>query len=57
LVLKHQRVHTIIQRHLEDVAHGALRVVVDRTFPLAEATAKHAFIESRQAFRCVVLLP
>ena len=30
LLLNHQRVHTMIQRHLEDVARGALRVVVDR---------------------------
>jgi NADPH:quinone reductase-like Zn-dependent oxidoreductase len=52
LVLNHQRVHTMIQRHLENVARGALHVVVDRTFPLAEAAAAHAFIESgaRPAF-------
>jgi len=47
----------MIQRHLEDVARGALQIVVDRAFPLAEAAAAHAFIESRQAFGRVVLIP
>jgi NADPH2:quinone reductase len=42
---------------LRDVAGGALRVVVDRTFPLAEAAAAHAYIESRAAFGRVVLIP
>jgi len=40
-----------------DVAAGRLRVVVDRTFPLADAAAAHAFIESRQAVGRVVLIP
>jgi NADPH2:quinone reductase len=31
--------------------------VVDRTFPLAEAPAAHAYIESRQAFGRVILTP
>jgi len=57
LMLNHRRVHPMIQRHLEDAARGALKVVVDRTFPLAEAAAAHAFIESRQAFGRVVLIP
>lgn len=52
-----ERVHTMIQRHLEDVATGRLRVVIDRTFPLAEAAAAHAYIESRQAFGRVLLIP
>jgi NADPH2:quinone reductase len=51
------RVHDVIARHLDDVASGALRVVIDRTFPLAEAGAAHAYIESRQAFGRVVLIP
>jgi NADPH:quinone reductase len=57
MVLNHQRVHAMIQRHLEDVARGALQIVIDRTFPLAEAAAAHAFIEGRQAFGRVVLIP
>ena len=42
---------------VDDVAAGRLDVVVDRTFPLAEAAAAHAFIESRQAVGRVVLTP
>jgi NADPH:quinone reductase len=52
-----ERVHTMIARHLDDVAAGRLEVVVDRTFPLSEAAAAHAYIESRQAFGRVVLIP
>ncbi|MEA2389574.1 MAG: NADPH:quinone reductase, partial [Thermoleophilaceae bacterium] len=33
------------------------RVVIDRTFPLAEAATAHAYIESRQAFGRVVMIP
>ncbi len=51
------RVHDGIARHLQDVADGKLRVVLDRTFPLAEAAAAHAYIESRQAFGRVLLIP
>ncbi|HEV2309564.1 MAG TPA: zinc-binding dehydrogenase, partial [Acidimicrobiia bacterium] len=51
------RVRTMIGRHLADVAAGRLRVVVDRTFPLAEAAAAHAYVESRQAVGRVVLIP
>ena len=57
LMLNHRRVHAMIQRHLEDVAGGRLKIVIDRTFPLAEAAPAHAFIESRQAFGRVVLIP
>jgi NADPH2:quinone reductase len=39
------------------IASGGLRVVIDRTFPLAEAAAAHAYIESRQAFGRVVMTP
>jgi NADPH2:quinone reductase len=42
---------------LRDLAAGGLQVVVDRTYPLAEAAAAHAYIESRQAFGRVVLTP
>ena len=34
-----------------------LRVVIDRTYPLSEAAAAHAFIESRQAVGRVLLIP
>jgi len=51
------RVRTNIARHLEDIAAGDLRVVVDCTFPLSDAAGAHARIESRQAFGRVVLIP
>jgi NADPH2:quinone reductase len=51
------RVRQMIARHIADVASGTLQVVVDRIFPLSEAAAAHAYIESRQAFGRVVLVP
>ena len=42
---------------LKDIAKGELKVVVDRTYPLSEAAAAHAYIESRAAFGRVVLVP
>jgi NADPH:quinone reductase len=39
------------------VAEGSLKVLVDRTYPLAEAAAAHAYLESRQAVGRVVLIP
>jgi NADPH2:quinone reductase len=57
LMLNHQRVHPMIAGHLADIARGALHVVVDRRYPLAEAAAAHAYVESRQAFGRVLLVP
>lgn len=57
LMLDHARVHAMIAGHLADLARGALRVIVDRTWPLAEAAAAHAYVESRQAFGRVLLIP
>lgn len=57
LVLQHARVHAMIGRHLADLARGALRVIIDREYPLREAAAAHAYIESRQAIGRVLLLP
>lgn len=51
------RPHTMIAGHLEDIATGRLRVVIDRTYPLAEAAAAHAYIESRQSFGRILLVP
>ena len=51
------RIRPMIERHLRDVASGELKVVIDKTFPLSEAAAAHAYIESRQAFGRVVLEP
>ena len=51
------RAHRNIERLIDEVARGDLRIVIDRTFPLAEAAAAHAHIEGRQAFGRVVLVP
>jgi len=55
--IANDRTREMIQRHVDDVAAGRLKVLVDRTFPLADAAAAHAFIESRQAIGRVVLIP
>jgi NADPH2:quinone reductase len=47
----------MIAGHLEAIARGDLRVIIDRAFPLSEAAAAHAYIESRQAFGRVLLIP
>jgi NADPH2:quinone reductase len=57
LLLAHERVHAMIAGHLDAIARGELKVVIDRTFPLSEAAAAHAYIESRQAFGRVLLVP
>jgi NADPH2:quinone reductase len=51
------RAQAMIGRLIDDVAAGALHVEIDRTYPLAEAAAAHAYIESRQAVGRVVLIP
>jgi NADPH2:quinone reductase len=51
------RAQAMITRLIDDVAAGRLRVEIDRTFPLAEAAAAHAYVESRQAVGRVVLIP
>jgi NADPH2:quinone reductase len=57
LMMESQRGRPLVERLLGDVAKGDLRVVIDRTYPLSEAAAAHAYIESRAAFGRVVLLP
>ena len=57
LAMRPDRARAMIDRHLADIARGDLRVVIDRTYPLSEAAAAHAYLESRQAFGRVVLLP
>jgi NADPH2:quinone reductase len=51
------RVRAMLDEILRDIAKGELRVLVDKSFPLAEAGAAHAYIESRAAFGRVVLIP
>lgn len=51
------RVRAMLDELLADLAKGELEVVIDRRYPLAEAAAAHAYIESRAAFGRVVLVP
>lgn len=57
LSFDHARTYRVISECIDRVARGELRVVLDRSFPLAEAAAAHAYIESRAAFGRVVLIP
>ena len=56
-VLSAARVVPMMDGILRDIERGELKVAVDRTYPLSEAAAAHAYIESRQAFGRVVLAP
>jgi NADPH2:quinone reductase len=51
------RAHNMIQRLVNEAARGEFKVVIDRTFPLSQAAAAHAYIESRQAVGRVLLIP
>jgi NADPH2:quinone reductase len=51
------RARAMVARLIDDVVRGDLEVVVDRTYPLAEAADAHAYVESRQAVGRVVLVP
>lgn len=57
LMMESQRGRPLVEGLLADVAKGDLRVVIDRTYPLAEAAQAHAYIESRAAFGRVVMVP
>ena len=46
-----------IQRLIDEAARGEFEVLIDKTFPLSEAAAAHAYIESRQAVGRVLLIP
>ena len=51
------RAHRLIAALLDRIAAGELKVVIDRTYPLSDAAAAHAYIESRQSFGRVLLVP
>lgn len=51
------RAHNMIQRLIDEVGRGELKVVIDRTFPLSQAAAAHEYIESRKAVGRVLLIP
>lgn len=52
-----RRAYDNIARLIDLAAAGEIEVVVDRTFPLAEAAAAHQYIEDRKSFGRVVLIP
>ena len=52
---EYPRAHALVGECLQRVASGELRVVIDKTFPLAEAAQAHAYIEGRNAFGRVVM--
>jgi NADPH2:quinone reductase len=57
MMIQPGRTHTLVADLLDRVASGELHVVIDRTYPLAEAADAHRYIESRGAFGRVLLIP
>ena len=57
LLSEYPRVHPMISGLIERVASGELHVEIDRSFPLSEAAAAHAYLEGRNAFGRVVMAP
>ncbi len=57
LLSQYPRVHSMIADLLSQVAADELTVEIDRSYPLSDAAAAHAYIESRAAFGRVVLNP
>ena len=51
------RAQEMIRDLLAQMASASLSMLIDRTYPLAEAAAAHAYIESRQAVGRVILIP
>jgi NADPH:quinone reductase len=57
MMMMPERVRPLVAEMLEKVARGELRVAIDSTFPLADAAGAHRYIEGRQAFGRVLLIP
>ena len=57
LLAEYPRVHSMIADLIGRVAGGELHVAIDRSFALAEAAAAHAYLEGRNAFGRVVMVP
>ncbi|HEV8066034.1 MAG TPA: zinc-binding alcohol dehydrogenase family protein [Acidimicrobiales bacterium] len=56
-LLMSPRARTMIAGLIEDLAAGRLKVLIDKRFSLSQAAEAHAYIESRQAFGRVLLVP
>ncbi len=57
LLAEYPRVYPMIADLIGRVASGELHVEIDRSFALAEAAAAHAYLEGRNAFGRVVMVP
>jgi NADPH2:quinone reductase len=57
MALNPSRTYPMIGNLLARIAKKELTVVIDKTFPLAEAAQAHRYIESRKAFGRVLLIP
>jgi NADPH2:quinone reductase len=57
LLAEYPRVHQMISDLIGRVASGNLHIEIDSTFALAEAAAAHAYLEGRNAFGRVVMVP
>lgn len=57
MALNPSRTYPMIANLLTRIAKKELTVVIDKTFPLAEAATAHRYIESRKAFGRVLLIP
>lgn len=57
LMLNGARARANVSRLIEEVGRGELEVVIDKHYKLSEAANAHGYIESRQAFGRVLLIP
>jgi|688.fasta_scaffold24556_3 NADPH2:quinone reductase len=57
MAMNSSRTHPLIGNLLARVARKELSVVIDSTFPLAQAAEAHRHIESRKAFGRVIMTP
>jgi NADPH2:quinone reductase len=54
---EYERTYAVIAECIDRVARGDLRVIIDKTFALADAVQAHQYIEQRSAFGRVVMFP
>ena len=57
MMFQHDGAWGLVKGLIDEVARGDLKVAIDRTYPLSEAAEAHRYIESRQAFGRVLLMP
>ena len=57
MAMNPSRTYPLIENLLARIARKELSVVIDSTFPLAQAAEAHRYIESRKAFGRVIMTP